>query len=94
MHPQRAEAICRSMVPAPVKPIGYIDRHSKQGSCCDVQVMLICVALQVALQVENSERSARLVKARLERTLLGQVPSSSCPCLCHSLLAWNCLFNH
>ena len=28
---------------------------------------------QVALMVENSERSARLVKARLERTLLGQV---------------------
>ena len=29
--------------------------------------------VQVALDVENSEGRARLVKARLERTLLGQV---------------------
>ena len=37
---------------------------------------LTCSACtQVALQVEDSERSARLVKARLERTLLGQVSS-------------------
>ena len=39
--------------------------------------MLCC---QVALQVDTSEKSARIVKARLERTTLGQVLASSGLC--------------
>lgn len=37
--------------------------------------------MQVALEVVNSESSARLVKARLEKTTLGQVAESINMCL-------------
>ena len=43
--------------------------------------------LQVALEVVNSESSARLVKARLEKTTLGQVAESISLCLLSSEVA-------
>lgn len=49
---------------------------------------------QVTLETDSSEASARVVKARLERTALGQVARSICailkPAFGHQVLIWHC----
>ena len=61
-------------------------------------IQIVCVVIQVELAVNNSETAARMVKAKIEKTVLGQVaahikavlqPTAGFVSICLDLVAIN-----